>query len=627
MKTQKNIQQTILSQLIKFWKLRYETPDEVITESIGLKKQSEKIEFERGVYAAEINILAVNFLMSKYDESILSKLYEIINFYANYPNSKENVNVLNLTANVLHSYGDFKNSMELCLKAKQKAQELDLSEPLAYSYSICGLIYLGLADYDKAIENFKHSQKIRQELNNPKALASSLNLIARTYSLSKKYADALNYYNKSLQLRQEINDASGLPWTYIGIASTYEQMNDYVEAIKNYEKALDLNKIDDKRCELHCYLGLGSVKSIIAPSRIAEDYLLKAEKIAEGLNSKPILYKIYKTLSELYERLLDIPKAFSYFKKYQETKENVVNAQLQNQLKNKEIIFEVERTRKEAEIYRLKHIELKQAYDELEKKNREITDSINYARNIQVALLSNSKIVTQHIAEMFILFKPRDIVSGDFYWFNQKGNKLIIVVADCTGHGVPGAFMSMLGIAFLNEIVNIRNISKPALILNELRKLVISSLNKNKETGEVSDGMDISLVSINIDTLYLQYAGAFNPLYIFRQSSENQYILEQINGDRMPIGLYIKDEEPFLNKEFQLQKNDALYMFSDGYADQFGGRKEKIQKFMKKRFRNLLFEVQNLSMPEQAKILTERLTSWQGDRDQTDDITVIGLKI
>ena len=183
-------------------------------------------------------------------------------------------------------------------------------------------------------------------------------------------------------------------------------MSDYDSAINHYEIALKLNdKFNDKRCKLHCFFGIGTVKSIIAPSKIAEDYLLEAKKNADELGSKPLLYKIYKNLSELYERMLEVPKAFVYYKLYHFNKEQVINTKLQNTLKNQEIVFAVEKVQKEAEIYRLKHIELKSAYEEIEKKNKEITDSINYARNIQVALLPSGDYVKEIFPKRFIFIR------------------------------------------------------------------------------------------------------------------------------------------------------------------------------------------------------------------------------
>ncbi len=608
------------------WNLRYEKPSEIIEKSKNIVLKCEEISYKKGKIYANLNIFACHFLLSIHNESIIHNLYEIINYFEQIEPEIGYVNALNVTANVLHSYGDYKKALDVCLKSQKKIIKLGYKEVLADNYSIIGLIYTDLSDFEKAINNYKCALKIRTEIDNKKAMASSLNLIARTYSLSGNYSEALEYYNKALILRKEMNDITGMPWTYIGLASTYEKMNDYETALLNYEQALELNKnFNDKRLNLHCYMGIGIVKSIISPSKIAEEYLIKAKKIADDLNSKPVLYNIYLKLSELYERLMDLPMAFAYFKLYQQNKEEVINSKLQNQLKNQEILFAVEKSEKEAEIFRLKNVELKNAYEQLEKQNQEIKDSIKYAQNIQIALLPSGDYVNEILPERFIFYKPRNIVSGDFYWLNKVDDFLIIAVADCTGHGVPGAFVSMLGISFLNEIVNKNKIIRPDLILNELRNMVISALNKNNKN--VNDGMDISLVVVNKTNMKAQYAGAFNPLLITRKNNiTGDCEIIQIDGDRMPIGLYIKDHEPFLNKEFQFLKDDILYMFTDGYSDQFGGPLEEKQKFMKKRFKQLLIEINSFSMQQQKSALEKKHLDWKGDYEQTDDITVIGIK-
>ena len=606
------------------WNLRYKNPREVIKLSDQLLLRTQEISYLKGSYLAKLNRLVCEFLLSEHNEEIITELYEIIQFFKTIEPESGYVHALNLTANIFQSYGDYPKGIELCKIAQKIAKELGDETDLADNYSVCGLIYSDLSDYENAIDNFKKALDLRIKKDDKKAIASSLNLIARTYSLSENYNEALIYYNKALSIREEMKDVGGLPWTHIGLASTYEKTKDHNIAVKHYETALNLNReLNDKRCNLHCYLGLGSVKSIINPSKIAEGYLLEAKKIAEELNSKPMLYKIYKNLSDLHEKMDEIPEAFEYYKLYHSIKEEVINTKLQNTIKNQEIVFAIEKSQKETEIYRLKHIELKSAYEQVESKNKEITDSINYAKNIQIALLPGGDYIHEILPERFIFFKPRDIVSGDFYWINKVENKIIVVAADCTGHGVPGAFMSMLGISFLNEIVNKNMITQPDLILNELRNMVISSLNRSDK--EVKDGMDIALTTIDTDTYELEFAGAYNPLLLIRQipGTEEPELVE-IKADRMPIGKYLEETEPFTKHKYQLKKNDTIYMFSDGYVDQFGG--EKNEKFKIRRFRKLLIAIQNKSMPEQKEILEKVFIKWQGDEDQLDDVIVIGLR-
>ena len=215
-------------------------------------------------------------------------------------------------------------------------------------------------------------------------------------------------------------------------------------------------------------------------------------------------------------------------------------------------------------------MELKAAFDEINQKNQEITDSINYASRIQGALLPQKSEMDEYLPEYFILFLPRDIVSGDFYWSSRIGDKIIFTAADCTGHGVPGAFMSMLGVAFLDEIVNKRRVTQAGLILDELRKEVISALKQTGAHDGTRDGIDMGLCVYDPGTQKLQFSGAYNPMYLLRKGELTEY-----RGDRMPIGFIDKEGQPFANQVFEIQPGDIVYLFSDGYADQFGGEKGK----------------------------------------------------
>ncbi|MDA3954601.1 MAG: PAS domain S-box protein [Bacteroidales bacterium] len=258
------------------------------------------------------------------------------------------------------------------------------------------------------------------------------------------------------------------------------------------------------------------------------------------------------------------------------------------------------------------------AQHKIEEQKKSITDSIQYAKRIQNAILPNHKIMDKYFADHFIYFKPRDIVSGDFYWMTEKNNKLVLVAADSTGHGVPGAFMSMLGISFLNEIVNKHSSLKASTILKELRKLVKSTLAQSGKS--TSDGMDIALVVVDKEKMQINYAGAYNPLYIVRNKE-----LLITKADRMPIGSYVTDDKSFTNHEIDIKKGDSLFIFSDGYADQFGGKTNT--KFSTKELKKLLTEISDLNAQEQLDILDQKFLEWKGNYKQIDDVLIIGAKI
>lgn len=296
-----------------------------------------------------------------------------------------------------------------------------------------------------------------------------------------------------------------------------------------------------------------------------------------------------------------------------------------------------------AEILKQKK-EIENQRDQIAAQKKDITDSIVYASRIQQAVLPTDKILSEQVPEHFILFKPRDIVSGDFYWITQKGKRTYIVAADCTGHGVPGAFMSMLGMSFLNEIVLKSDINEPAQILNELREHVITQLRQTGEENETKDGMDLSLVIIDRERNVIQFSGANNPMYVVRPLTEEEkknpvpeaqlprgtvrnenYELMQVDADRMPIGISAYLDKPFSQAELPLVSGYALYLLSDGYEDQFGGPQGK--KFLSRAFKRLLLQIQDKPMEEQKMILDRTIEEWKGDLDQVDDILVIGFRL
>jgi len=274
--------------------------------------------------------------------------------------------------------------------------------------------------------------------------------------------------------------------------------------------------------------------------------------------------------------------------------------------KNEEILTQSERIIQQKEL--------------IEKKNEEITDSIHYARRIQNAMLPSIEVLEKYLSEYFIYFKPKDIVSGDFYWAAEKNDKLIVTAVDCTGHGVPGAFMSMLGMSFLNEIVLKEETLEADKILNQLRFEVIRSLKQSGKDDEAKDGMDMSLCVIDKKTNTLQFAAANNPMYLIRNGE-----LEKVKADRMPIGIHFRSDEGFSRQEIEIKTNDTIYIFSDGYADQFGGGDGRKLKY--KPFQDLLADIHKKPMQEQHKRLDDFFENWCGNYEQIDDVLVIGMRI
>ena len=257
----------------------------------------------------------------------------------------------------------------------------------------------------------------------------------------------------------------------------------------------------------------------------------------------------------------------------------------------------------------------------VEEKNLKITESINYAKRIQQAILPSQEMIKFLIPESFVFFKPKAIVSGDFYWIHPvDNNKILLAAADCTGHGVPGALMSIMGFNLLEQIVKEHFIDEPAKILNDLSKMIMESLRQKDEFGTVKDGMDIALCKIDFQNLELEYSGAHNSLYLIRNGK-----LNEIKADRRYVGVSSSKPGLFLNHNLKLEKGDCLYIFSDGFADQKGGINN--EKFFYKPFQELLIKNHLMEMMEQEKDLANVISEWKSDKEQIDDMLVIGLRI
>jgi len=321
------------------------------------------------------------------------------------------------------------------------------------------------------------------------------------------------------------------------------------------------------------------------------------------------------SLSEQFNRMIEQLESY-----YNELEEKVRERTAEIMAQKEEIEAQRDSIQEQRNILSDINRSLQKAYIEIEEQKKHVEDSIHYARRIQNAILPPDEFVTKLLPDSFVLYKPKDIVSGDFYWMANKDGIAIVAAVDCTGHGVPGAFMSIVGNNQLNYAVNVENAIRPDHILNALNEGVTKSLRQTRLTSSVKDGMDIALITIDFESAKLNYAGGYNPLFIVRDGE-----LIQMKADKFPIGGYMGEAlKNFTNNEFDLLKGDILYLFSDGYADQFGGTNDS--KFMIRRFRELLMKIHQEPMNEQKEILSQIHDDWRGTSVQIDDILVIGIR-
>lgn len=529
---------------------------------------------------------------------------------------------------------------------KEVKKTNNLKEELQTENSI-GKYYFQKEDYKKAESYYKKSlsnNKSNEFVEESVIAQQELGIIN---SRTKKYKTALQYFQSALELaeKNKLADlAAALKKVIIALEveiKEQDKANSKFQEFKSLNKAEAVNFIanETNKSELENENFLSKISNLSKENQLAQ---LKIRLRNNELSKK-----------ELQIELLD---------QYNKMKDDEIT-QKENEIKTKNALLakkEIENDKQRiiigysivalilliifilyvyrANVQRNRHNELLKSKNKIISiKNKEITDSIHYAKKIQEAtLLSSNKNITA-LSENFILFQPKDIVSGDFYWIRAIDNKIIWAVADCTGHGVPGAFMSMIGNRLLNEIIIEKKVHSANLILDELKAKIILSLNQEGKSEDSKDGMDIAICILDKDTQIVDYAGANNPIYLVKKDivHENRIIHEnirtyqsdliEIKANRFPIGYNAYLNSPFVNFQFKIEKNDVIYMFSDGYLDQFGGDRSK--KLTSKRFKEILVSIYELPMSQQKEELEAAFSSWKQNLEQLDDVCVIGVRL
>ncbi|MBI5219286.1 MAG: SpoIIE family protein phosphatase [Bacteroidia bacterium] len=519
-------------------------------------------------------------------------------------------------------------------------------------------LYNEKGEIDKAIETTERAHSISKEIKDKEKEVLSLNNLTSFYIKKGNFFKALQYAEDFLEIANELSSKSHKANALSKFSDIYSKLGNYKKA---HEYLLQYITVNDSMFNENITHQIAEMQTKYETEKKEKEIEIKNLQIREEQT------QVSKQKTQKYAFIggfaMMLILAVVVFKSYrQKKKDNKLLAQKNVEIeeKNEELNQsneEIAAQRDEIEAQR--DLVTKQK-EELELIHSELKDSIYYAERIQKAVLPGEQYIQSKIkGDFFILFKPKDIVSGDFYFIEQRKHWLLIAVADCTGHGVPGAFMSMLGISFLNEIIAKEEIQTASHVLDELRQYVIHSLQQKGVSGEQKDGMDIAFVAINLnpqtsqvspgaelsktcEVCTAQYAGANNPLYIVTSpknqepSPKNQELptaaancqLLEIKGDKMPVAIH-ENMQPFTNHVIELQKGDTIYLMSDGYADQFGGSKGK--KFYEKQLKEMLSVNCNLSMAEQKEILDKTIEGWKNGHnekyEQTDDITILGIKI
>jgi serine phosphatase RsbU (regulator of sigma subunit) len=479
------------------------------------------------------------------------------------------------------------------------------------AYNNNGVAAYQTRDFNIAIENFKKSLELLTQSDVKGQMASVSNNIGGAYLEMDNIQKAIQYSLLGLKWAKEVNSKEALGETYINLAKEYYRLKDYQKA---YDYLWQFRIVNDSLSNENITKQINEMEARFENEK--KQHEIELQKVE--LERKEVVIKQQTTQKFAFIGgfILTLAFAFALYTGYRNKKK--ANILLSRQ--NEEILNQKEKIAHQKDEIEKQHAVVVIQRDLLGQQKRELTDSIQYAKRIQTAILPPEEYINKSLPDHFIMFKPKDIVSGDFYWVYEQDHSLIVAAVDCTGHGVPGAFMSMLGITLLNDIISKGKSLTAAGILVELKKSVISALHQTGKEGESRDGMDCALCRIDLISNELEFAGANNPLYIIR---DNQ--LQEIKGDKMPIGLYGDYDQSFNSRFIQLKKEDRIYVFSDGFADQFGGKEGKKFKYLP--FKELLVNTLSDSMEQQKVKLNEVFESWKGELEQVDDVVVIGIKI
>jgi len=592
-------------------------------------------------------------------------------------------NTLNNIAFIYHLQGDVEKAIEIYQQAMQIQQEIGDKRGIAGSLNNFGFIYQGQNDAEKALEFYLKSLEVREEIGEKMGIATSLNNIGYTYLIMGDKEKALGYYERSLKIQEEIGNKKGMAVILSNIGFIYIGEKDYEKALDYYNKSLAiLKEIGDKQAIANDLNNIALIFLNKEELKKAFSCASEAMRLAKELgypetirNSSHILSKIYSKknegmkaleMYELYVTMRDslnneatMKAAVEQHAKYTYEKQKLIDdAEHEKQIalstehekKQKILIYSIalglllilvfsifiynrlQITRRQKSLIEEQKIEVELQKNLIEVKNDEILASITYAKRIQDAILPPINLIKKFLPDSFILYKPKDVVAGDFYWFETKGDFIFYAAADCTGHGVPGAMVSVVCANSLNRSVNEFGLTDPGEILDNTTKLVIETFEKSEH--DVKDGMDISFIRMNKKTNEIVFAGAQNPLYVFsvidgqelnKKAIYNESIfLKEYKGDKQPIGKF-SDHKPFTSTKVEVKKGDYLFLFSDGFPDQFGG--ESGRKYMYKPFKKLLMSIVDKDVAKQKEMIEEAFEKWRGNLEQVDDVCVIGLRI
>jgi len=566
--------------------------------------------------------------------------------------------------------GRLKEATDSYLDAKKMFEALGDKKGIAGAYNNLGIIFMAEGQQEKALEYYRIARRMNIEIGNKPWLSKNLSNMGSAFYNLHEYDSAEVYFTEGLRLSLEVGDQSGWALDMTNLGNVYTSKKEYVKAKDQFTQSIAFYRESERYGDMAFVMyNLAGLYTATGEYALAKIYLDSGAAISAQYGDFANLIEIYRGYAAMYEALGDYKNAFYYQHLYFTKKDSITSSDMKNQmdqmeeslreekLKEKNAALEQSQILQDVEINRsyiiiaaaaggivlvlllafvmFKRYQLKKKANDLlkernleiqlqkaiiEQKNRDISDSINYAMKIQETVLPDLTAFQARFSDSFVFYRPRDVVSGDFYWFSVSDKKSYVTVADCTGHGVPGAFMSMIGIDKISYAVLELKIATVSGILSSVNRLLKTVLKQDDLTGGMRDGMDVALISIDHEKMTLGFAGANRPVWIIRNNE-----LITLAPSKVSIGGHTAAAYEFAEQEFALQKNDCIYLFTDGYADQFGGPKRK--KMMTKKFRQIVLATAHEPMEVQKKAIAANFDSWKQDIEQVDDVCVMGIRV
>lgn len=561
-------------------------------------------------------------------------------------------------ANLYFATGRAEEAVELLSTAAGIFERSNDLNTASMVYNNLGALFGSQERYEEALPYLEKAVNVRIKLNDIKGLASTYNNMGNTYARIGKYEEGLEYLQKSLEKAQSIGADADIQSAYYSLADVYSMQKEYEKALQylelyyQYKDTLMSSEnqaqmaelatryeSEKKEKELAILAKDQRLMSIQQLETAAEQKQLEADEWVSTIRTR-IAYGIFIfAVIAVFIIGLILYRSSRANKTLKTQKEEIAAKGVELQTAHQNIKSQREEIQTQEENLKDANQSIVLQKDQIEEKNSEILSSIRYAQRIQSSILPSDRAVRRQLTASFILFQPKEYVSGDFYWLEPVGDKVLFAAVDCTGHGIPGAFVSMVGNTGLDRAVKEFGLTEPAAIMDKLAEFlddIFVQKQKESEDGlQINDGMDMTLCALDRKTNMLEYAGAKNPMYLVRRSndpiadmepkaSSETHHLYQFSVDKQPVGSY-PERKPFTNRQLQLHTGDTLYLFSDGYADQFGGPKGKKLKYSA--MRKLLLDVQGETMQEQKEQLGTAFNAWKNDMEQIDDVIVFGVRI